>query len=522
MSCPQSHSQSHSHSRPEHDTGYEHDSPEHVHHDHHGHRDRHDHRDHHGHRDHRDFDERMPPREKSPLPKPSGAVLFVDPIGGVAGDMFVAALLDLGVPRSVLDAAVAALDLGPVELVQGRRVRASIAAMGFEVHPAPDQPWRDWAQIDRLLAQAPLTPATKDRSRRVFRHLAHAEAQMHDVAPEQVHFHEVGAVDSIVDIVGTCALLSWLDPSRVVVAPLPLGYGTISSAHGMLPLPAPATVACLAGVPTYGVSIDGETVTPTGAALVACLADEFAPWPAMRVIRSGYGAGSKDWKQRSNLLRLVLGDPQQPFPVGKGLLQAGFAGPDGAAATHAVVEVNLDDITGEHMGQAIRDLMDSGALDVWCTGTTTKKGRPGAVLSVLVPADQAHHYAHLVLRYTTSWGVRMYPVARVELARRVQRVATRFGTIAVKFAADPSPGSLPRYKPEFDDCLRAARENDVPVARVFAEVHAAVVQAGADRTDRAAGADADPVDSSEACAGAGSDPLTLPISQDPPTLVRQT
>ncbi|HQK20434.1 MAG TPA: nickel pincer cofactor biosynthesis protein LarC, partial [Polyangiaceae bacterium] len=374
-----------------------------------------------------------------------GKILYLDAASGVSGDMFVSALLDLGVPFEVLKKTIDALPIEGVHLEWGTRFRQGIAGSSFVVHVQGEQPARHWQEIDDMLVHASLPAPVVSSARGIFRRLAEAEAQVHGISPQRVHFHEVGAVDAIVDIVGAASLVSFLEPSRIMVSPLPMGYGTVKAAHGILPLPAPATLLCLQGAPTYGVDVEGELVTPTGAAIVATFADEYSRWPSMLAERTGMGTGTKEWSSLPNVLRVVLG-----APVVEKQSQV--------SPTHTVIETNVDDMTGELAAHTIRILMDSGARDVWVTPTTTKKGRPGMVLSVLAAKEDVARLEEAILRETTTLGVRKIDVTRTELPRKESEVETRFGAIAVKLAEQ---GDSVRMKPEFDACVRAAQQHGV-------------------------------------------------------------
>ncbi|MEI7894905.1 MAG: nickel pincer cofactor biosynthesis protein LarC [Myxococcales bacterium] len=392
-----------------------------------------------------------------------GSVLFFDAPSGLAGDMIVAALVDLGVPESVVSESVMALGLDGFHFHFGARVDSGIRATSFEVHVDVPQPPRSYAAVRTLLAEAPLAAPVRARAERVFLRLAAAEAKVHGVALDDVHFHEVGSVDALVDIVGACAAMAYLDPASVYVSPLPMGRGFVRAAHGRLPLPAPATVECLAGFETVDGGMDFEFVTPTGAALVGALAQGSRRWPSMRPSRSGWGAGSADLEDRPNLLRAVLGESEE----------SEFACP---RASHAVVEANLDDATGELVGHAMEALLTAGAVDVWATPSTMKKGRPGLTLSALALLAHADTVAAVFLRETPSIGVRRYEVTRVERPRRMVTVETPYGAIAVKVSEGPF--GPPQEKPEFDACVEAARRHGVPVR----EVLRAVLAAGTSRT----------------------------------------
>jgi hypothetical protein len=328
-------------------------------------------------------------------------------------------------------------------------VRSGVVAAAFEVHVDAVQPERTYEAVRELLDAAKLEDGVRARAHATFRKLATAEAKVHRAALDDVHFHEVGAIDAIVDVVGSAAALDWLG-AEVFVSPLPMGRGFVKARHGVLPLPAPAVVECLAGFATYDGGIDFEFVTPTGAAIVAAHARGHARWPRMAPERVGWGAGTADLKDRANLLRAVLGTPSVE---------------DVATGTHVVLEANLDDVTGELTASAIDTLLAEGALDAWAGPVTMKKGRPGLVLSVLATRERADALAHAVLRETPSLGVRRYAVSRLERPRRMVTVHTAFGDIPVKVSEGPyGPAQL---KPEFDACLAAARAHHVPVREVL-------------------------------------------------------
>lgn len=381
-----------------------------------------------------------------------GKVLFLDAPSGLAGDMVVAALVDLGVPRDVVAHALACLPLAGFHVEFGSRVRSGVVATSFDVHVDAGQAPRTYARIRAMLASAPLPEGTKASAQRIFLRLAIAEAKVHRMPIDDVHFHEVGGVDAIVDIVSSAAALDHVG-AEIWVSPLPMGRGMVRAAHGLLPLPAPATVECLSGLATYDGGLDFEFVTPTGAAIVGAAAAGWSRWPSMAPERSGWGAGTAELADRPNVLRAVLGSP--------------FAAPRDrdARATHTVLEANIDDATGELAGSWIDALLSAGALDAWFTPVIMKKGRPGLTISALCAIERADAMAQTMLRETTSLGVRRYDVARDERPRTVESVVTPFGTIPIKVARGPyGPAQV---KPEFDACLRAARDYGVPVREVI-------------------------------------------------------
>ncbi len=383
----------------------------------------------------------------------AGKILFLDAPSGLAGDMIIAALVDLGVPAAVIADAVAKLPISGFHLHFGSSVKSGVVAGEFDVHVDNAQPERTYAEIKSILDESKLDEPVRSRAHATFARLAHAEAKVHKSEIDHVHFHEVGAIDAIVDIVGSAAALAYLD-AKLVVSPLPMGRGFVKARHGTLPLPAPATVECLAGFSTYDAGVDFEFVTPTGAAIVGAHAVASSRWPSFSPEKIGWGAGTADLADRPNLLRAVLGAE------------------DASAGTHVVIETNVDDVTGELVASCIEAMLAAGALDAWATPITMKKGRPALTVSALADASHADGVAAAMLRETTSLGVRRYPVGRVERPRRVVEVDTAFGRIPVKIAEGPfGPAQV---KPEFDACAIAAKSHGVPVREV---VRAALVAA---------------------------------------------
>jgi pyridinium-3,5-bisthiocarboxylic acid mononucleotide nickel chelatase len=450
----------HGHEHP-HEHGHEHPHDhEHEHPHEHGHGHPHEHGHEHPHPDdHRHGHEPAEGHEhvaRGPLLTEGagvGKVLFFDAFSGTAGDMTIAALLDLGVPLLVIEHAVAALPLEGFHLHRGHKHQSGIVATTFDVHVEGHQPERTYGAIDAMLAAAPLEPGPRDLARRIFRRLGEAEAAVHKMPLADVHFHEVGAVDAIVDIVGAAAAISYLG-AEVVGSPLPMGRGFVKARHGVLPLPAPAAVECLRGVPTYAVDVDAELVTPTGAAILATVAARFERWPTFAPERIGFGAGQRELPDRPNLLRVVLG------------ARPASADEAGAAASHVIIEANVDDLTGEVAAHAIEALLAAGAVDAWATPITMKKGRPALTLAALAPSARADAVATALLVETTTIGVRRIPVTRTERPRRTVTVVTAFGPISIKVSEGPF--GPPQMKPEFDECAAAARLHGVPVRLVIA------------------------------------------------------
>ncbi len=377
-------------------------------------------------------------------------ILLVEPVGGIAGDMFVAAALDLGVPRAALDEALAGLRLPGFRLVATPAEAGGIRGTHVEVWvDGPQAEERGLSEILAIVDGSTLPPRARAAARAVFERIGRAEARVHGVPVERIHFHEVGAVDSIVDVCAAAAVLDILGWPRVLCAPPELGQGFVNTAHGRLPVPPPAVVEILKGVPVRAGGAQGEAVTPTGAAILAVLAEVADPstFPAFAAERVGCGIGTARWSDRPNVLRLTLGEE-----VRRGGLW--------------VVEANLDDCPGQLVARAIEAALAAGARDAWAAPLTMKKGRPGFLLGALADGDRREAVARVLLDETTTLGVRLHPVERIELGRELVPVATPYGEVRVKVAL--REGTAVGAHPEYDDCLARAREHGVPVREVLA------------------------------------------------------
>ena len=387
---------------------------------------------------------------------------FIDTPSGISGDMFLGCLVDAGWPLESLRAAAERLHLpaNSWDIREQTVMRGGLRAALIHVECADDRTERHLADVDAIIAAASLPAEVKRRAGAVFARLAAAEAHVHDTTPEAVHFHEVGALDAIVDIVGVCAGLHELAIGTLCASPLPLGQGWSSSMHGRIPMPAPATLELLAavGAPTVPAPGDGELVTPTGAALLAELA-EFRR-PPMRLRNIGYGAGQKefDWP---NVARLWLGDE---------IAENAGAPVEKPSDSLVVIETNIDDMNPELYEPVQRLLFDAGAIDVWTTAIAMKKGRPGTLLSVLAATADEPALAALLLRQTTTLGVRVYPVRRHIAAREIETIATIYGSVRVKLKR--VNGQIVGAKPEFEDCQRLAAATDTPLPVVYAAAQA--------------------------------------------------
>lgn len=388
-------------------------------------------------------------------------IAYFDCFSGISGDMCLGALVSAGWPAAEAQALPARLGLEGVRVAVGEARRGPFAATRVEVAVEGPQPHRHLHHIAALLEAAALEPAVRARALAVFRRLAEAEAEVHGSTPERVHLHEVGAADALVDIVGTVEGLRALAVERVYGSRLRLGRGTVSSEHGLIPVPAPATTLLLRGAPVEIPDVNAELVTPTGAALLATLVAEWGAPPPFRLERVGTGAGGRDLAEQPNVLRILLGEAE---------------GAGSASRRVAVLETALDDENPQYAAALIPRLLEAGALDAMLVPTLMKKGRPGLWLVVVAEPGQAETLARLIASETTTLGVRVRFEERYELARRAAEVLTPFGRIAVKVASLPEGGE--RAMPEFES-VRAAAER---TGRTVREVAEAALAAWSDRS----------------------------------------
>jgi uncharacterized protein (TIGR00299 family) protein len=399
-------------------------------------------------------------------------VLYLDCIGGISGDMTIGALLDLGLDLKTLRCELAKLKLDEFEISARRDQRQAITGMKFDVHVHEhhhehghghhhehEHHGRSFREIKQLIESSTLADDVQRHAVGAFRRLAEAEGKIHGMAPEKVHFHEVGAVDSIVDFVGACIGLRELGVEKVVAsAPLRTGFGFVDCAHGRFPVPGPATVELLKGVAIYAGDEEAELITPTGAALLREFATEFGPMPAMTVQAIGYGLGTRNLPKTPNVLRAVLGETSN--------------GDTKQADRIVVLETNLDDVSPQVLGDVMERALAAGALDVFHTPIQMKKNRPGVMLSVLCAPEDAERLSRLLLTDTTAFGVRRTEAQRLKLEREVVAVKTAFGAVEVKLGR--LDGKVVSASPEFESCKRAAAKAKAPVRRV---ITAALAQA---------------------------------------------
>lgn len=378
--------------------------------------------------------------------------LYFDCFSGAAGDMIVGALLDLGVDFDKLKQALDSLEVSGYTIRAEKVKKKGVMATQFvvELDPGQKQPHRHLRHVLEIIDKGALPDQVKRASAETFRRIAEAEAAVHGTTIEKVHFHEVGAIDSIVDVVSAHFCLHELGYAHIAASPLHVGAGTVKCAHGIMPVPAPATALLLKGIPSYGGEVPFELVTPTGAAILGQIAASFGPMPVMRIASMGYGSGTRELDDRANVLRVVMGE--------------GIAGA-GATESITVIETNVDDMNPELLPELIGELMDGGARDAFLTPIIAKKGRPAHLITVLCDDAKAHDMAGILFRSSTTLGVRVRREDRICLAREWKFVVTDWGNVRVKIGHFNEQPTV--VAPEFEDCRKVAKENGVPVAAVY-------------------------------------------------------
>jgi uncharacterized protein (TIGR00299 family) protein len=412
-------------------------------------------------------------------------VLYLDCFSGISGDMALGAMLDAGLPLDELKRGLGSLALGDAHVHADRVLRTGVSATKFTVHehthdhgqnhhhehgnaPGHGAPHthrhahRSLPEIFALIDRSSLSPAGRERAAAMFRRLAEAEAAIHQMPVEQVHLHEVGALDSIIDIVGIVFAMEWAGADRIVCSPLNVGGGMVHSAHGVFPVPAPATVKLLGEAPVYSGAVQKELVTPTGALIATTFATSFGPMPAMSVERVGYGAGDRDDPTTPNVLRVLIGREAEAVPdVGRPVRGASLE-----AERVTVIECEIDDMNPQIFGVVMDRLYAAGALEVFYIPVQMKKNRPGTLLTVVArPAERAP-MTDIIFRETTTIGLRHYDVDRECLQREIITVGTPIGP--VRFKVSRRDGRVMNAVPEFDDCSKLAAANNLPVKEVQA------------------------------------------------------
>lgn len=375
--------------------------------------------------------------------------LHFDCFSGISGDMTVAALVDAGADRAAVLAAVGSLGL-PVQVQFLAERRCGMAATYFKVDAAHEHKHRHLHHIEKILAAGQLTASQLDLAMRIFRRLGEAEAKVHGISLEKVHFHEVGAADSIVDIVAATVALDSLGVERITARSVPPGSGTVQCEHGLMPVPAPATAELLTGVPLAASPVVAELTTPTGAAILTTVVHSWTDNPAMTIRKIGVGCGAKDFKEQPNVLRVLLGETPT-------------AG--GEADTVWVLETNLDDVSPEVIGFTQERLFHAGALDAYVVPLQMKKGRPGFLLGVIAPADKVPALEAVLFRETGTLGIRRHAAQRSKQNREEITVATPWGPIRAKKSW--RTGGQTDLSPEYEDCALIARTHEIPLSKVY-------------------------------------------------------
>jgi uncharacterized protein (TIGR00299 family) protein len=379
---------------------------------------------------------------------------YFDCFSGISGDMTLGALVDAGCPLGLVRDELKGLDVPGWEISAEKVWKNGMAATHVSVRTEDTQTHRSLTTILGVLEKSNLAAAVRERASAIFRRLGEAEAAVHNVRIEKIHFHEVGAVDAIVDIVGACIGFSALGLERFACSALNVGSGTAKMAHGVLPVPAPATARLLLGKPTYSNGVQKELVTPTGAAIVATLCQTFGPQPPMRMESIGYGAGTTDLEGQPNVLRIMVGESLEVSEIE-------------FDEEVRLIEANLDDLNPQVYGYLVEKALAAGALDVFTTPVQMKKGRPGTLLTLLCKPDRAKQLMDLVFAETTTFGLRSYTAQRRVLPREWESVQTRFGEVRLKVAR--VNGKILQVSPEYEDCRKLAEEKKVALREVMEE-----------------------------------------------------
>lgn len=387
-------------------------------------------------------------------------ILYFDCPMGISGDMCLGALIDLGVDFKMILRELKKLPADRTDIKLEKVLRHSITGTSFRVRLTESHSHRTFKDIRGMIRKSSLAPDVKDLSVKIFGIIAGAEGRVHGIAPDQVHFHEVGAMDSIIDIVGASVAITSLKADRIFSSPVALGSGWADTMHGRIPVPAPATVEILKGVPVASSSAPFELTTPTGAAILKAVVSGYGPMPSMTIEKTGYGAGKKDFKGAANLLRVLSGEAVDTLPLKE----------DTESLT--VIETNIDDMSPQVSGYLMERLFEAGARDVFFTPVQMKKSRPGVLLTVLAAPEQKLRILDIIFEESTSIGIRCYPVERHCLERKTVRVRTPYGTVSVKVSV--RGGRAVNAQPEYEDCRALAEKKKVPLKKVIEAAKAAL------------------------------------------------
>lgn len=379
-------------------------------------------------------------------------IAYFDCFSGISGDMTLGAFIDLGVPVKWLTETLRSIPLTGFDIAVSSVSRHGITAKSVHVYSEDDAESRDYTKIRSLIEKSALSVMVKKKSLKIFERLANAESKIHGCPAEKVHFHELGGIDAIADIVGAALCIEHLGIKRITASSLPLGTGFVSCGHGTLPVPSPATLEILKGIPVFGSGIACELVTPTGAAIIATLAESYGPMPDMAIEKTGYGAGKQEIESKPNLLRIIAGTPKNHQT-------------DCQKETVVMIETCIDDMNPEIFGFVMDRLFEDGALDVYWIPVFMKKNRPGTIMQVLCRKSQKEAIINRILSETTSSGLRYYDVERALLAREEIIVKTGYGMIKAKRITDLTGGM--RIVPEYEVCKKIALEKNIPIRIVY-------------------------------------------------------
>ncbi len=378
-------------------------------------------------------------------------ILYFDCSSGISGDMILGAFIDLGVSLPVLKKELRKLKIGSFTIKERTMKKNGIRATKFDVHITESKRERNFGEIRRIIEKSSIDDDVKERSISIFKKMFAAEAKVHGMSMSRIHLHEMGAIDAIVDVVGSCIAFKKTGAQDVFCSPINVGSGFVRCDHGTFPVPAPATSELLRDIPIYSFGDAGELTTPTGAAIISSLASRFIPLPMIEIEKAGYGAGSRQLKSHPNILRVFLGTTE--FALQK---------------TVTIIETTIDDMNPQIFGHLMDTLFRGGALEVFSAHIMMKKNRPGILLTVISKDDDADRLIGIIFRETTTIGVRFRKEERHELERKIENVRTRFGTIRVKVSF--FKGSISQVTPEYEDCVRIAQKMKIPLKDVQQEV----------------------------------------------------
>ncbi|MBU1627421.1 nickel pincer cofactor biosynthesis protein LarC [bacterium] len=379
---------------------------------------------------------------------------YFDCFSGISGDMILGSFLDCGLPLDTLKKEIDKLHLEGIKLDAHKVDKKGIAATMFDVIIPHEHVHRGLKEIKEIINQSSLSDFVKSKSIVIFTHLAQAEGKIHDKPPDEIHFHEVGALDAIVDIVGAVICLEFFHIGKVYSSKIKLGSGSVNCAHGILPVPVPAVLELLAGTPVSPSGIEAEIVTPTGAAIISTLSSGYGVIPQMKLDKTGYGAGSKDLPH-PNILRVIIGESDQKNDL--------------IHEEICLIETNIDDMNPQFYEYVIDSLFHAGALDVFLTPVIMKKGRPGIVLSVLCEEIKLRLLVDIIVSETSTIGIRFKKIDRLKAARRIEKVHTKYGEVSIKIAE--VDGEIVSKAPEYKDCIKLAFENHVPLKDLYLEIN---------------------------------------------------